>query len=370
MSNSQTYERYHRQMILPGFGEQGQQQLAGAHVLVIGAGGLGCPALQYLVAAGVGHIGIADDDVVSLSNLHRQVLYNTEDIGKNKAEVAAQKLQLLNPDVVFTVYSERWQQQHCLEFFSAYDIIVDGTDNFATRYLINDACVLLNKPLVYGAVSQFEGQVAVFNALLPDGSRSVNYRHLFPQPPRADEVRNCAEAGVLGVLPGIIGTMQATEVIKLITGMGQPLVNQLLTYDALRQSVFAVGLPPNHHPAMGIPADINAYLQTNYEWLCGLIQDAGLEISFDAVKSLLHDEYLLVDVRERQEQPRLTGFERVEIPMGELDANWDVMEGKQVVFICQSGKRSMQAAMRFKEKFPAGKVYSVRGGVGGMMNEE
>lgn len=370
MNQDLSYERYHRQVILPGFGEQGQRQLADAHVLVIGAGGLGCPALQYLVAAGVGHVGIADDDVVSLSNLHRQVLYTTDDIGKKKAEVATQKLQLLNPGVVFTTYTERWQQQHCLDFFGDYDIIVDGTDNFATRYLINDACVLLNKPLVYGAVSQFEGQVAVFNALLPDGSRSVNYRHLFPQPPKADEIRNCAEAGVLGVLPGIIGTMQATEVIKLITGIGQPLVNQLLTYDALRQTVFTVALPPVTEQAQGIPVDNETFLQTNYEWLCGVMRDASLEISFDALKQMSHETYLLVDVRERHEQPRLTGFERIEIPMAELETNWDVMEGRQVIFICQSGKRSMQAALRLKEKFPEGEVYSVRGGVGGMMDGE
>jgi adenylyltransferase/sulfurtransferase len=369
MGEGFSYDRYHRQLILPGFGAAAQQKLADAKVLVIGAGGLGCPALQYLVAAGVGHVGIADDDDVSLSNLHRQVLYTTDDIGKNKAEVAAQKLRLLNPDVVFTTYTERWQQQHCLDFFGDYDIIVDGTDNFATRYLINDACVLLNKPFVYGAVSQFEGQVAVFNTLLPDGSRSVNYRHLFPQPPRADEIRNCAEAGVLGVLPGIIGTMQATEVIKLITGIGQLLVNQLLTYDALRQTVFIVALPPATAQAQGIPVDTGAFLQTNYEWLCGVMQDASLEISFDALKQMPHATYLLVDVRERHEQPRLTGFERIEVPMAELEANWDVMEGRQVIFICQSGKRSMQAALRLKEKCPEGKVYSVKGGVGEMTQE-
>jgi adenylyltransferase/sulfurtransferase len=227
----------------------------------------------------------------------------------------------------------------------------------------------LNKPLVYGAVSQFEGQVAVFNALLPDGSRSVNYRHLFPQPPKADEIRNCAEAGVLGVLPGIIGTMQATEVIKLITGIGQPLVNHLLTYDALRQSVFTVALPPAAAQAQGIPVNTEDFLQTNYEWLCGVVQDASLEISFGALKQLPHETYLLVDVRDRNEQPRLTGFERIEIPMAELEANWDVMEGRQVIFICQSGKRSMQAALRLKEKFPDGQVYSVKGGVGEMTQE-
>jgi len=233
MDKHVSYERYHHQMILKDFGEAGQQKLLQAKVLVIGAGGLGCPALQYLTAAGIGTIGIVDDDVVTLSNLHRQILYSTSDIGFLKAEKAAEKLRQLNPEISIIVYSERLTTQNALSIMKAYDVIIDGTDNFSTRYMINDACVLLQKPLVYGAVSQYEGQVAIFNYKKENLYEGVNYRDLFPYPPKDTEVLNCAEAGVLGILPGIIGTMQANETIKLITGIGKPLINRMLTFNAL-----------------------------------------------------------------------------------------------------------------------------------------
>ena len=184
MSQESSYERYHRQMILPNFGTRAQQLLQESKVLVIGAGGLGCPALQYLVGAGVGHIGIVDGDQVSLSNLHRQTLFTSDDIGQNKAEVAAKKLSRLNSDIHIEAISLHLTNHYALDVIKGYDIIVDGTDNFATRYMINDACVLLDKTLVYGAVSQYEGQVAVFNHLLPTGEHSANYRDIFPDPPK------------------------------------------------------------------------------------------------------------------------------------------------------------------------------------------
>ncbi|MBD0294073.1 MAG: HesA/MoeB/ThiF family protein, partial [Flavisolibacter sp.] len=218
MVSNEHNERYQRQVILQEFGEAGQQKLLQAKVLVIGAGGLGCPVLQYLAAAGVGVVGIADDDIVSLTNLHRQVLYSMSDIGKSKVERAAAILRQLNPDIEIIPYHLRLTNKNALDIITAYDIVVDATDNFPTRYLLNDACVLLSKPLIYGAVSKFEGQVAVFNGVGSSGEKSVNYRDLFPVPPQEDEVPNCAEAGVLGVLPGIIGSLQAGEVIKLITG--------------------------------------------------------------------------------------------------------------------------------------------------------
>jgi adenylyltransferase/sulfurtransferase len=235
MNDQKLYERYHRQIILPEFGEIGQQKLLKAKVLVIGAGGLGCPALQYLTAAGIGTIGIVDDDVVSLNNLHRQVLYSVNDIGLSKAERAAHILEQLNPDINIIAYNERLENQNAITLFHDFDIVVDGTDNFSTRYMINDACVLLNKPLVYGAISLFEGQVSVFRNQNAD---DVNYRDIFPDPPKEGEVLNCAEAGVLGVLPGIIGTMMANETIKLLTGIGDSLINQLLTYNALNNQVY------------------------------------------------------------------------------------------------------------------------------------
>src|SRR5204862_3188744 len=221
MSNTNLYERYQRQIILPGFREKGQRELLQTKVIVVGAGGLGCPALQYLTAAGVGTIGIIDDDVVSLNNLQRQVLYSVNDIGFSKAERAAITLRQLNTGIKIISYYERLTTQNALALFKEFDIIIDGTDNFSTRYMINDACVLLNKPLVYGAISQFEGQVSVFRN---KNEEDVNYRDIFPDPPKDGEVLNCAEAGVLGVLPGIIGTMMANETIKLITSIGEPLI--------------------------------------------------------------------------------------------------------------------------------------------------
>lgn len=256
--------RYQRQITLTEFGSKAQEKLANAKVLVIGAGGLGCPALQYLVAAGVGHIGIADFDTVHLSNLHRQVLFGQNDIGKKKVLVAKEKLSQLNDLVTIETYDIQWQQEHCLQYLPLYDIVIDATDNFASRYLINDASVLLGKPLVFGAVNKFEGQVAVFN----NSKESSNYRDLFPTPPNNNEVANCATAGVLGVLPGVIGSMQATEAIKLITGIGKPLVEHLLNYNALNQSIYTIQLTKNPAALENMPSTLDAFLKTNYAVLC------------------------------------------------------------------------------------------------------
>lgn len=256
--------RYQRQITLTEFGSQAQEKLANAKVLVIGAGGLGCPALQYLVAAGVGYIGIADFDTVHLSNLHRQILFGQDDIGKKKVIVAKEKLTQLNNLVQLETYDVQWQQEHCLQYFPLFDVIIDATDNFASRYLINDACVLFGKPLVFGAVNKFEGQVSVFNS----SKYACNYRDLFPTPPNNNEVANCATAGVLGVLPGVIGSMQATETIKLITGIGETLENQLLNYNVLNQSIFTIQLTKNPESLEYMPSSMDAFLNTNYEVLC------------------------------------------------------------------------------------------------------
>ena len=209
---------------------------------MIGAGGLGCPVLQYLAAAGTGTLGIVDDDVVALNNLHRQVLYSVKDIGSSKAETAARILSQLNPEIKIIPYNKRLTTENALGLINEFDIIIDGTDNFSTRYMINDACVLLDKPLVYGAISQFEGQASVFNYSSKQNQEKINYRDIFPNPPKEDEVLNCAEAGVLGVLPGIIGTMMANETIKMITGMGEVLAGQLFTYNALNNQVYILNL--------------------------------------------------------------------------------------------------------------------------------
>ena len=363
MDTNETYERYQRQLILKGFGERGQQKLLAAKVLVIGAGGLGCPALQYLVAAGVGNIGIVDDDTVALSNLHRQVLYTTQDIGFPKVTKSKERLQQLNPSVNITGYNERLTPQNALAIIEAYDIIIDGTDNFASRYMINDACVLLNKPLVYGAVSKFEGQVAIFNNASKKGTKPVNYRDLFPVPPKNGEVLNCAEAGVLGVLPGIIGTMQASETIKLITGIGEPLVNSLLTYNALGNQVYTISLHARANPA-GLPATAEDFQNTNYEWLCG---GTTIEHEIDAAtfNGLLEkDTVSIIDVREFGESPLISDFNYLKIPLSQLKENIPAVENDTVVVFCQSGKRSLQAAQVLTEAFAnEKKIYSLKGGI-------
>ena len=225
--------RYHRQIILPDFGVAGQQKLKNAGVLVIGAGGLGIPNLQYLTAAGIGRIGLVDFDEVSLSNLQRQVFFGTDEMGRNKVETAIKKLKQLNPNVQFDGYPTKIDSGNAMELIGSYDLVVDGSDNLPTRYLVNDACVLLGKPLIYGAIFRFEGQVSVFNQLLPDGSRGPNYRDLFPTPPPPEMMPNCSESGVFGALTGIVGSMQANEAIKVITGIGETLSGRLLLFDGL-----------------------------------------------------------------------------------------------------------------------------------------
>lgn len=256
--------RYQRQIILQEFGNNAQRKLADAKVLVIGAGGLGCPALQYLVAAGVGHIGIADNDVVHLSNLHRQILFGSDDIGKKKVIVAKERLLQLNNLVTIEIYDIAFKQAHCIQYFPLYDIIIDATDNFSSRYLINDACYLCKKPLIFGAVSKFEGQLAIFNHT----NDACNYRDVFPDPTGFSDIADCATGGVIGVLPGIIGVMQATEAIKLITGVGKPLENQLLNYNVLSQTIYTVILNKHPEAAEKMPKNFDEFMKINYEVLC------------------------------------------------------------------------------------------------------
>lgn len=357
-----SYERYQRQIILNGFGEEGQRKLQQAKVLVVGAGGLGCPALQYLAAAGVGTIGIVDDDVVSLHNLHRQVLFASGDVGRPKTEVAAERLQRMNPEVKIYTHPVRLTNQNALDIFASYDLVLDGTDNFASRYIINDACVLLHKPLVYGAISQFEGQVAVFN--LTGDEQAVNYRDLFPQPPPPGSVLNCAEAGVLGVLPGIIGTLQATEVIKLITGMGKPLVNQLFTYNALTNESFVFDLAVKKETSALIPRSAADFQQTDYQWLCEK-PSAVEEIDAAAFDHLRQQgDTVIVDVREEGEQPGVTEFQHRKIPLSVLNQQVPPIVANTIVVFCQSGKRSRQAATILSASFgKAKKIYSLQGGI-------
>jgi molybdopterin/thiamine biosynthesis adenylyltransferase/rhodanese-related sulfurtransferase len=369
MNITDPYDRYHRQIILKEFGEQAQQKLMQSKVVVIGAGGLGCPALQYLVAAGVGTIGIVDDDVVALHNLQRQVLYTVNDIGASKAERAAARLQQLNPDIIIIPYHERLTTQNAFTVINAFDIVIDGTDNFSTRYMINDACVLLNKPLVYGAISQYEGQLAVFNYRKHENDEAVNYRDLFPEPPANDEVLNCAESGVLGVLPGIIGTMMANETIKLITGIGESLINQLMTYNGLNNQIYQLTLFARQEEASLIPKDEKAFLQTDYERLCASSskQTAGAVFEIDNHqfnKLLASVDVALIDVRELDETPLVNEFVTRRIPLTELKENVPIIKENTVLFFCQTGKRSLQAAQWLFDIFgETKKIHSLQGGI-------
>jgi sulfur-carrier protein adenylyltransferase/sulfurtransferase len=357
-------ERYQRQITLKGFGEAAQEALLKAKVLVIGAGGLGCPVLQYLAAAGAGCIGIVDDDVVSLSNLHRQVLYDTMDIGKAKVEVAAEKLRRMNPDCSITAYKIHLDKNNCLDIIKAYDVIVDCTDNFASRYLINDACVLKGKPVVYGAVNRFEGQTAVFNVADKDNTRTANYRDLFPEQPAQTEVMNCADAGVLGVLPGIIGSMQANETIKLITGIGEPLVNQLLTYDSLSNNVNIFNYQPIPQSVINAPKSEEEFLKMDYNDEC-LTGSNHFEITaeeFDSI--LLENNSMVADVREFDELPTVNEFKHIKIPLGELQNRLSELTEEKIIFFCQSGIRSLQAARIAAEQLEnKSNCFSLQGGI-------
>jgi adenylyltransferase/sulfurtransferase len=363
MNNKISYERYSRQLILKDFGEEAQLKLFQAKVLVVGAGGLGCPALQYLVAAGVGTIGIADDDVVSLSNLHRQVLYTASDIGESKAEKAAAVLKQLNPEVEFHIYKTRLTNNNAADIVQSYDIVLDGSDNFPTRYLVNDVCVLLDKILVYGAVSQYEGQVAIFNCKLEEKIIPVNYRDLFPQPPAENEILNCAEAGVIGVLPGIIGAMMANETIKLITGTGKPLVDNLLTYDTRNNQLYEIALTARNETRSMIPENTAALKQMNYEWYCNTSSVA--EISNDFFNELLEAaDVVFIDVREKDESPFVNEFEHLKVPVSELDTCTYKINDPTVVVFCQTGKRSLQAAKQLSGIFgESKKVFSLKDGI-------
>ncbi|MBR9999380.1 MAG: HesA/MoeB/ThiF family protein [Cyclobacteriaceae bacterium] len=358
--------RYQRQIKLKDFGEAAQNKLLHAKVIVIGAGGLGCPALQYLAAAGVGTLGIVDEDVVSLENLHRQLLYTTGDIGRPKTECARSALLALNPEVMIMTFSTRLTNQNALEILQPYDLVIDGTDNFTSRYLINDACVLLNKPLIYGSVSQYEGQLSVFNYATGKDS-GVNYRDVFPRPPGEGEVMNCEEAGVLGVLPGIIGTMQANEAIKLVTGIGKPLANQLFIYHALTSQVYQVELTASENPESDIPASEEAYREFDYHWFCSSGFDPGCEIDVSRFNELVKEgNVAVIDIRTGGNN---LGFKKslpyYRIPFSALDEQNSLIGGEnEVVVVCESGISSKDAVKILSEKFgPEKKIYSLHGGI-------
>lgn len=341
------YIRYSCQMALPQFGKTAQEKLSRASVLIVGAGGLGCPSALYLAASGIGHIYIADDDVISESNLHRQVLYNSNETGLKKAKVAATKLQQQNKHITVTAIEQRIDSQNIMEFLTACDIIIDCTDNLETKYLLNDACVLAKKPLVYGAIYQYEGQVAVWNAVNEDGTFSVNYRDIFPDADAAI-IPNCAEGGVLPSLAGIIGCMQANEVVKYITGAGEILKSRILMFDVqtMQSRIIKTGAVTKTHIAQ-LPEII-----------------AVATISAHALKQVFDkSEYQLIDVRNDDERNEFhIGGIHIPLPllMEQMPAQ---LNDKPVVFYCESGKRSAEAVKLFKKLNTDLPSFSLEGGM-------
>lgn len=349
-------DRFERQVILPGLGKEGQERLRKASVLVIGAGGLGCPILLYLAAAGVGRIAVVDGDEVSLSNLNRQVLFGEKDLGKNKAEQAVAFFQRKYSDINWFAFPEFIRVDNAAQLLKSYDLIIDGSDNFPTRYLVNDACVLAKKPLIFGAVYQHEGQVSVFNAT----RNSCNYRDLYPHMPAATEIPNCAQTGVLGVLPGIIGNFMALEAIKWITGMGKVLDNRMLYFNSLNSQSYEVEISPQYQSRVQAPPDWDAFRQMNYELAC-----EGIELlDWDEAFQRAGHGTMLVDVRELDEEPPLVCAAVLKAPMSDFERYLDEFEDAEAVFFfCQSGIRSQKAALLFKASFPDKAIYSIKGGM-------
>jgi adenylyltransferase/sulfurtransferase len=348
MLSTQQEIRYSRHLLLPEIGKEGQERLAAAKVLVIGAGGLGCPVLQYLAAAGVGTLGIADGDTVELSNLQRQVLYAEADIGVGKALAAQKKLQAANPYIQVNAYQVTLTPSNIAGLLTNYDIVVDGTDNFAARYLINDACVMLHKPWVFGSIFRFEGQVSVFNY-----KGGPTYRCIFPEPPGEEESPNCSVIGVLCALPGIIGSLQATEVVKMITGAGALLSGRLLLIDALGMNMQTV-----HFSAVSANQQINT-LQDSYEDAC---ENDTVLIDYTALQQLPAEEIVLIDVREPGEHA-VFNIGGINIPLTDLASGHAVLPaGRHIIVYCASGVRSGRAAALLAAK-GLQRVSSLRGGI-------
>ncbi len=367
LTNEQV-SRYSRHLIMPEVGVEGQEKLVESKVLCIGAGGLGSPLALYLAAAGVGKLGILDFDVVDFSNLQRQIIHSEENIGKLKVESAKERLMELNSDVSIQTYNSMLTSGNAMEIIEDYDVIVDGTDNFATRYLVNDACVLLGKPNVYGSIFRFEGQVSVF-----DAKRGPCYRCLYPEPPPPGMVPSCAEGGVLGILPGIVGTMQAAEAIKLIIGKGQPLIGKLLFLDVMEMKVRELKLRKDSScPICGKNPTITKLI--DYEEFCGIGRGdpevtgdvSDLEITVDEFRDILSNKsnnLVILDVREPHEYQicKINGSKL--IPLGDLPSRINELDtADDIIVHCHHGMRSLQAT-RFLKHMGFKRVKNLSGGI-------
>ncbi|MCH8312323.1 MAG: molybdopterin-synthase adenylyltransferase MoeB [Nitrospinae bacterium] len=359
-------ERYSRHLIMPEVAMEGQRKLKRASVLLVGMGGLGSPTAMYLAAAGVGRIGIVDFDVVDFSNLQRQIIFSTEDVGRPKLQAAEERLQGINPNLEIETYETRLTSENALKILENYDIIIDGTDNFPTRYLVNDACVLLGKPNVYGSIFRFEGQASVFYA-----KEGPCYRCLYPEPPPPGLVPSCAEGGVLGILPGNIGMIQATEAVKLILGKGEPLIGRLLLFDALAMKYRELKLRKDPNcPICGENPTVTELI--DYEHFCGIGTEADkivlepeFEISVEELKAKItgEDTPFILDVREPHEFEICRIPNSVLIPLAEVEKRvHELNRSSEIVVHCKAGGRSAKAVKFLKE---AGfeKVKNLKGGI-------
>ena len=356
--------RYSRHLIMPEVGMAGQQKLKAARVLCIGAGGLGSPLTLYLAAAGVGTVGIVDFDVVDFTNLQRQIIHSTADVGRKKLDSAAEKLKAINPFINLKTFETRLSSENALELFRDFDIVADGTDNFPTRYLVNDACVLTGKPNVYGSIFRFEGQASVFAT-----EEGPCYRCLYPEPPPPGLVPSCAEGGVLGILPGLVGVMQATEVIKLILGQGEPLIGRLLLIDALGMKFRELKLRKNPDcPACGTHPTVTKLI--DYNEFCGIrgeekpVETGIPEMQVEELKRRLDagEDLYVLDVREPHEY-QICNIGGHLIPLGDLPKRVNELDSsREIVAHCRSGVRSAKA-VGFLQQAGFKKVHNLAGGI-------
>lgn len=347
--------RYARHISLKEVGDAGQQKLLNAKVLMIGAGGLGCPALQYLTAGGIGTIGIVDADTVSESNLQRQILFSTNDVGRKKVEAAKDRLSALNPDVSIKIYPVSLVAENAIEIIEEFDLVIDGTDNFATRYLVNDVCVKLDKSFVYGAIHKFEGQVSVFNY-----RGGPTYRCLFPDPPSQSQIPNCSDVGVLGVLPGVIGTLQATEAIKVILGIGEPLSGKLKVLNLLNNSEQVISFSRNEDQfAKAKSIELSeSYIDSS----CSSSQNIQTVELIEWMEN--GKKFNVLDVREAHEMPKMDRPNVVYIPLGQISTRAsEIPTDKPLVVVCQHGIRSQRGIAFLQQNNYPNQLINLEGGM-------
>ncbi len=349
--NQNEIARYNRQILMPSFGLVSQEKLKNSSVLVIGCGGLGSPVLLYLTAAGVGKIGIVDNDVVDVSNLQRQILFVENEVGKSKVETASSKLKELNQNVIIEKYSSRFNSFNAMDIVGKYDLVVDGSDNFPTRYLVNDVCEILNKPFVYGAIHQFEGQVSVFNY-----NGGCTYRDLFSSPPAEEMAPNCSTSGVLGMMAGIVGSLQATEAVKVLTGIGEVLSGKLLLIEALTMNFRKIKIVRN-------PERKKITELIDYYAFCGQNNTNLESITFANFKALNRNEIQLIDVREKAEYD-INNLGGELMPLAEIEGFLPrIKKDKTVVVHCQSGIRSQKAIELLQKKYGYTNLLNLTGGL-------